>query len=206
MELSFVGTFSMERHQFSEIWGNLIAFSLLVVVRRENAPALFLAILFPFSCHSYCSSTLFILSLPSFLFLFNQISSRWPLRSSWSGFFVLPTMVWEAVLRKHTWACLKDPKMPWSLRIFSSHFIINSRQPFICRFMSSAVTSKGGAAYFHPFALLCAVSSAEVPITTAETSDPEGRSRLTDSQEFQGSPVLNMNKFMLVHLRNTHHT
>lgn len=89
---------------------------------------------------------------------------------------------------------------------FSSHFIINSRQPFICRFMSSAVTSKGGAAYFHAFALLCAVGSAEVPITTAETSDPEGLSHLTDSQEFQGSLILNMNRFMLlVHLRNRHH-
>lgn len=113
-------------------------------------------------------------------------------------FPVLPTMVWAVVLRNCTWVCLKGLKMPWSLRIFSSHFIINSRQPFICRFMSNAVTSKGGAAYFHPFVLLCAVSGAGMPVTTAETSDLRAQAARQILRSFSGSLILNHEQTYIV--------
>lgn len=47
----------------------------LVVIRRENVPTWFMSCCsFPFSCHSSCSSTQFLLPLPFFLFVFNQRS------------------------------------------------------------------------------------------------------------------------------------
>ena len=52
--------------------------------------------------------------------------------------------------------------------------------------MSSAVTSKGGAAYFHPFALFSAFTGAGVPVTAAETSGPEG---LRKPDRFSGVSV-----------------
>lgn len=64
--------------------------------------------------------------------------------------------------------------------------------------MSNAVTSKGGAAYFHPFVLLCAVSGAGMPVTTAETSDLRAQAARQILRSFSGSLILNHEQTYIV--------
>lgn len=203
MEFSFIlGHFPWKDSMHWEICDSL------VVIRRENVPTLLMSCYsIPFSCHSCCSSAQFLLPLPFFLFLFNQrsyLDDSWVAPGQVFFFLCCHATVWETVLRKHTGACLKGLKMPWSLWIFPSHFIINRRQPFIYGFMSHGVTSKRGTAHFHPF-VLCAVNSAGVHGTTAETSDADTPSGLTRAQNFPWPSYSHHEHIYIVNLRNMPH-